>query len=72
MLLDSNIIIYAAQPQHAGLRQLIAERSPAVSVISQIEVLGYSRLEVRSSTPSPNSLRHPPRRPGGGIHCEGS
>lgn len=35
MLLDSNIIIYAAKPEHIGLRELIAEKAPAVSAISQ-------------------------------------
>ena len=44
MLLDSNIIIYAAQPEHAALRQFIETHTPAVSVISQIEVLGYHKL----------------------------
>jgi toxin FitB len=44
MLLDSNIIIYAAQPEHAALRQFIETHIPAVSVISQIEVLGYHKL----------------------------
>jgi hypothetical protein len=44
MLLDSNIIIYAAKPENADLRRLIAERAPAVSVVSVIEVLGYHRL----------------------------
>ncbi|HLF04268.1 MAG TPA: type II toxin-antitoxin system VapC family toxin, partial [Dehalococcoidia bacterium] len=44
MILDSNVIIYAAQPAHYGLRQFIAENVPAVSVISYIEVLGYHRL----------------------------
>ena len=44
MLLDSNIIIYAAQAEHATLRQFIADHTPAVSVISYIEVLGYHRL----------------------------
>jgi predicted nucleic acid-binding protein len=44
MLLESNIIIYAAQPEHTALRQFIAEHAPAVSVISYIEVLGYHRL----------------------------
>src|SRR5262249_15713466 len=39
MLLDSNIIIYAAQPEHAALRQFIETHTPAVSVISYIEVL---------------------------------
>jgi len=45
MLLDSNIIIYAAQPEHEALRQLIAETAPAVSAISYVEVLGYHKLE---------------------------
>ena len=44
MLLDSNIIIYAAQPEHSQLRELIAEHSPAVSALSYLEVLGYHRL----------------------------
>lgn len=44
MLLDSNILIYAAQPQHAELREFIAEHAPAVSVITHIEVLGYHKL----------------------------
>jgi hypothetical protein len=44
MLLDSNIIIYAAQPEHANLRRFIAEHSPAVSAISYVEVLGYHQL----------------------------
>jgi toxin FitB len=44
MLLDSNIIIYAAQPEHIALRQFIETHTPAVSVISQIEVLGYHKL----------------------------
>lgn len=44
MLLDSNIIIYSAQPEHPHLRALIAEYSPAVSALSYLEVLGYHRL----------------------------
>ena len=44
MLLDSNIIIYAAQPAHAALRQFIEMHTPAVSIISHIEVLGYHKL----------------------------
>ena len=44
MLLDSNIIIYAAQPEHDALRQFIETHTPAVSVISYIEVLGYHKL----------------------------
>lgn len=44
MLLDSNIIIYSAQPENEFLRRLIAERVPAVSAVSYVEVLGYHRL----------------------------
>jgi toxin FitB len=44
MLLDSNIIIYSAQSENEFLRQLIAERTPAVSAVSYVEVLGYHRL----------------------------
>ena len=44
MLIDSNIIIYAAQPEHENLRQFITEHAPAVSAVSYIEVLGYHKL----------------------------
>ena len=44
MLLDSNVIIYAAKPEHAALREFIADHAPAVSIISRIEVLGYHKL----------------------------
>ena len=43
-MLDSNFIIYAAKPEYPGLRRLIAARSPAVSVVSKVEVLGYHKL----------------------------
>ena len=45
MLLDSNIIIYSAQPENAQLRELIAEYTPAVSALSYLEVLGYHLLK---------------------------
>jgi predicted nucleic acid-binding protein len=44
MLIDSNIIIYAAQAEHGFLRRFIAENSPAVSAVSYVEVLGYHGL----------------------------
>lgn len=44
MLIDSNIIIYAAKPEHPDLRVFIAEHSPAVSAVSYVEVLGYHKL----------------------------
>lgn len=45
MLVDSNIIVYAALPEHERLREFIAEHAPAVSVVSHVEVLGCHRLE---------------------------
>lgn len=44
MLIDSNIIIYAAQPANTDLRTFIAQYAPAVSAVSYVEVLGYQRL----------------------------
>ena len=44
MLLDSNIIIYAAQAENEFLREFIAEYSPFVSALSYLEVLGYHQL----------------------------
>lgn len=44
MLLDSNIIIYSAQPEYSHLRKLIAEHAPTVSALSYLEVLGYHLL----------------------------
>ncbi len=45
MLLDSNIIIYAAKPDHRALQGFIAMHAPAVSAISRVEVLGYHLLD---------------------------
>jgi len=44
MLLDSNIVIYAAEPKYDSVRYFIKQQSPVVSVISKIEVLGYNKL----------------------------
>ncbi len=44
MLIDSNIIIYAAKPEHADLRKFIAQHAPAVSAVSVVEVLGFHQL----------------------------
>ena len=44
MLLDSNIIIYASQPENTQIRQFIGEHDIVVSAISYIEVLGYHPL----------------------------
>ena len=44
MLLDSNIIIYAARPEHEKLRVFLATNPIVVSAIARVEVLGYHRL----------------------------
>ena len=48
MLLDSNIIIYAAEPGYDALRKFIAEHNPVVSIISKVEVLGYHKLSLEN------------------------
>ena len=49
MLLDSNIIIYAAEPGYDRVRQFVAEIDPVVSIISKVEVLGYHKLSPENS-----------------------
>ncbi len=44
MLLDSNIILYSAQPENQFLRRFIVEQTPAVSAVSYVEVLGFHRI----------------------------
>ncbi len=43
-LLDSNILIYASQPTGGQARDFIRNNTVFVSAISQIEVLGYHKL----------------------------
>lgn len=50
MLLDTNIVIYAAQPEHAYLRAFIETHAPSVSIITRIETLGYHRLRAEEKT----------------------
>ncbi len=47
MILDSNIIIYAHQPQYFNLFKFLKENEEklCVSAISQLEVLGYHQLK---------------------------
>lgn len=44
LLLDSNIIIYTLSPSHQKLRGFLNNKDLICSVISKIEVLGYSKL----------------------------
>ncbi len=43
-LLDSNIIIYALSPSHDQIRDFLRAKNLVTSIISKIEVLGYSKL----------------------------
>ncbi|MFI3219186.1 MAG: hypothetical protein QX189_08700 [Methylococcales bacterium] len=44
-LLDSNILIYSQQKEYAYLRSLIFDKECCASKITQIEVLGFHRLD---------------------------
>jgi predicted nucleic acid-binding protein len=44
MLIDSNLIIYSALPDHGHLRDFIFRHVPLVSDVSKVEVLGYHAL----------------------------
>lgn len=43
-LIDSNILIYAAEPKHAALKEMLQGNDVAVSNISRLEVLGYHKI----------------------------
>ena len=45
MLLDSNIIIYSAEPEYDELPQYIRSQPRLVSIASYIEVLGFHALD---------------------------
>ncbi len=49
ILLDSNILIYAASEQHKALRDLIKNSESCCSIISQLEVLGYPKITVEQT-----------------------
>lgn len=46
ILLDSNIVIYAADSARADAVRFVAENETAVSAISYVEALGYHDLDV--------------------------
>ena len=45
MLIDSNMIIYAALPENDRLLELIRLKAPFASEVSRIEVLGYPEID---------------------------
>ena len=49
-LIDSNLIIYAAQLEHEKLREYVTAKAPAVSVVSKVETLGYHKLDTDEQT----------------------
>lgn len=44
ILIDSNIIIYSVQADNYAIREWLKNKNLAISVISKIEVLGYSNI----------------------------
>ena len=44
ILLDSNVVIYATMPEHAELRRYLRAQRFCVSVVTFIEVLGFTHL----------------------------
>ena len=44
ILLDSNIVIYAAEPEYKKLREWLRSRSITISELTKLEVLGYHQL----------------------------
>jgi toxin FitB len=46
ILLDTNIVIYASLTEYAYLRPLLLDRQNAVSAITHLEVLGFSKLSL--------------------------
>ena len=50
MLIDSNIIIYAAKPEHPELRSFIAMHTPLVSAVSYVEGSRLSQIERAGAT----------------------
>jgi predicted nucleic acid-binding protein len=46
ILLDSNLVIYAAEPGYDAVRDFIAKHDASVSAVSKVEVLGYHKLSV--------------------------
>ena len=45
MIADSNIFIYATLPEYIYLIEWIKQNTPLVSPITQVETLGYHRLQ---------------------------
>lgn len=44
-LIDSNLLIYGAQPGGRKIRDFIRSTTTCISVVSKVEVLGYHKLK---------------------------
>lgn len=44
MLLDTNIVIYAAKEHYPAVHKLVQEHETIVSVVSYVEALGYASI----------------------------
>ncbi|MBK8041497.1 MAG: type II toxin-antitoxin system VapC family toxin [Haliscomenobacter sp.] len=49
-ILDSNIIIYASQPDFAFLRPLLIDPDSCASEITRLEVLGFHQFDEKASS----------------------
>ena len=49
ILIDSNILIYAATEQHKSLRNLLKNPESCCSIISKLEVLGYPKITLEQT-----------------------
>ena len=43
-LLDTNIIIYSASSEYSYLRSLVKDKLNAISIVSNVETLGYHKI----------------------------
>ena len=50
MLLDSNILIYAAEPEGAFLSRWVEDAAACLATVSRIEVLGFPRWHLLDET----------------------
>lgn len=44
ILIDTNVLVYAANGSHRGLLEYIENHAPSVSAITYVEALGYHRI----------------------------
>lgn len=61
MLLDTNIVVYAIQPQYPFLHDLIVQNLPNYSAISFVESLGFHRITRQDETDIRRLLARLPR-----------